>query len=172
MFGRVGFIFTSIMLAALLTLTTASHVVTGTIMFNTLTDSATCSIVFGVVSAILLFVLALPKSFHDMAVLAFIDFGSILCAVGVTIIATGISRNDNVEWYPILPEHLQPSLSEAFLSVTNIVFAFAYLQTQVSIRSLRIRDLNSEAQLFPSSFTLTQLSSLHSLRNFEIKRNT
>lgn len=98
MFGRIGFWFVAIMLVALLTLTTASHVVTGSIMFNTLTDHGTCTVVFGIVSGIILFLVALPKTFHDMAFLAFVDFGSILAAVGVTIIATGVTRKDNVEW--------------------------------------------------------------------------
>lgn len=139
------------MLVALLTLTTASHVVTGTIMwvfkrrleftlwlvnvdlslsllltffnssslrFNTLTSHATCSVAWGIITALILFVVALPKSFHEFSFLAFIDFASIVGAVLITIIATGVSRESNVEWHAFLPEGQRPDLQGAFLAVT------------------------------------------------------
>ena len=44
---------------------------------------------------ILLFLVALPPTFAEFAILGYIDFVSIIIAIGITIIATGIKAGDS-----------------------------------------------------------------------------
>ena len=92
--------------------------------------------VYGVVSAILLFCLALPPTFSEFAILGYIDFISILSAIGVTIIATGIEAHSapgglsGVDWSLWPPPGT--TFYDAFLSTTNIVFAYSFAVCQYS----------------------------------------
>ena len=89
---------------------TSSHVLTGVIAFNALSSNATCSVTFSLVAAFLLFVLALPRTFTEMALLAYIDFASILAAIVVTLVTCGIEASKQpgglqaTEWYWFLPK--------------------------------------------------------------------
>lgn len=133
-----GYWFTTAAFLLLLTFTTASHVLTGKVAFNTLSDNAICAAGFAGVSAIILFILALPKTFSEMAILGYVDFISILAAIGITMIASGVDANkapgglSAVEWHAFPPANKMPTFAEAFLSMTNIVFAYAYAQCQFS----------------------------------------
>lgn len=49
---------------------TGSHLLTFTVMMNTLTDHGTCSIVFGVVGLILSFLFSLPRTMKNVSWLA------------------------------------------------------------------------------------------------------
>lgn len=110
------------MFTLLLVLLVGSHCLTGTIAFGTITDWPICSLVFGIVSAILLYCLAVPPSFSEMAILGYVDFVSIITAIFVTLIATGIQAGklpegrSSVDWsaWP------QPgtTFAEAMLAVT------------------------------------------------------
>jgi len=88
------------------------------------------------VSAVILFACAIPPSFHEFAPLGYVDFVSIIVAIGVTIIATGIRAHTSpgglnaVNWSLWPPEDI--SFSSAFLSVTNIVFAYSFAICQFS----------------------------------------
>lgn len=132
----IGYWFTTACFLLLLSFTTGSHALTGKILFQSVTGSSVCAIVFTVVSAIILFLLALPKTFSEMAILGYIDFTSIMLAIGVTIIAAGITGSkkpgglDGIDWYAF--PQTNPGFAEAFASVLNIVFAFAYAQCQFS----------------------------------------
>ncbi|KAK4213471.1 transmembrane amino acid transporter protein-domain-containing protein [Rhypophila decipiens] len=136
MFGRTGYEILGVMFSLQLIFTTGSHVLTGKIMFNTLTEGGACSIVFGVVSAVILFALAIPPSFAEMAVLGYVDFGSIVAAIVFTMIATGIKGADGpgglaaVNWSAWPKENL--SVSEAFIAIANIVFAYSFSLCQFS----------------------------------------
>ncbi|KAK4173710.1 amino-acid permease [Triangularia setosa] len=136
MFGKWGYIIMTVMFVLQLTFTTASHVLTGAIMFGNLTDNGACTVVFAVVSGILLFLLAIPPTFSEMAILGYIDFVSIIGAIGITIIATGVqSANAEgglaaVTWSAYPREGL--TLHEGFIAVTNIVFAYSYALCQFS----------------------------------------
>lgn len=117
----------------MLTLTTS---LTGTIAFLNLTNNGTCSLVFGIVSAIILFLLATPPSFAEVAILGYIDFVSIMLAIGITVIATAVTSGQSVgglssvNWSAWPKENL--SFAEAFIAITNIVFAYSFSVCQFS----------------------------------------
>jgi hypothetical protein len=138
--GRPGYELTGAMFAVFLVLLVGSHVLTGTIAFITIADNmGMCALVFGVVSAIILFLVALPPTFAEFAILGYIDFVSIIVAILVTIIATGIQASDApgglaaVNWsaWP------QPGTTfyQGFLATTNIIFAYSFAICQFSFMS-------------------------------------
>ena len=116
-----------------LTLTTS---LTGTIAFLNLTNNGACSLVFGIVSAIILFLVATPPSFSEVAILGYIDFVSIMLAIGITVIATAVTAGQSVgglssvNWSAWPKENL--SFAEAFIAITNIVFAYSFAVCQFS----------------------------------------
>ena len=136
MMGRFGYELVTVMLVLQLLFLTGSHTLTGTIAFVNITESNICSIVFAVVSAIILLLLAVPPSFAEVAILGYVDFVSIILAIGITIIATGIEASDSpgglaaVQWsaWP------KPDITfyEAFIAITNIVFAYSFAMCQFS----------------------------------------
>ena len=134
--GRFGKELAGFMFAALLILSTGSHALTGSIALSTIADTGTCAVVWSVVSAIVLFFLALPPSFAEFAILGYIDFASILLAIGITIIATGISATDAPGGLAAVSWELWPapetSFYQAFLSITNILFAYSFAMCQFS----------------------------------------
>lgn len=138
--GKWGQEITGVMFVLQLTLTTGGHVLTGTIAWiRIVNDSGICALVWGVISALILFVLALPPSFAEFAILGYIDFASIILAIGITIIATGVTASGNpgglsaVEWSVWPPPDI--TFASAFLSVTNIVFAYSFAICQFSFMS-------------------------------------
>lgn len=135
--GRVGYEIVSVMLGLQLTFLTASHCLTGTIALQVVTQSTICAVVFGVVCAIILLALAVPPSFTEMAILGYIDFGSIIIAIGITIIAAGIENNNtatttvqSAAWSAWPPEGT--SFTDAFIAVSNIIFAYSFAICQFS----------------------------------------
>jgi hypothetical protein len=118
-----------------LILLVGSHCLTGTIAFSTISESSVCKIVWGVVSTILLFVCAIPPSFAEMAVLGYIDFVSIIAAILITLIATGIQASKlpggsgSVDWSGAATEK---SFGAAMVAVSNIVFAYSFAICQFS----------------------------------------
>lgn len=136
MMGRFGYELLSTMLLLQLLLMVSSHTITGTTAFITITKSNICSILFAVVSAIILFLLAVPPSFSEMAILGYVDFASILAAVGITIIATGVQRSgqpggfSSVNWSAWPREGV--TFTKGFVSIGNIVFAYTFAMCQFS----------------------------------------
>ncbi|KAE8147160.1 N amino acid transport system protein [Aspergillus avenaceus] len=128
--GRFGNeLFTAMLILQLIFLT-GSNCLTGTIAWRHITDSGICSVVFSVVSAVILFLLSIPSSFADMAGLGYLDFVSIVAAIGVTIIATGIQGTNSpgglsaVNWSAV-PQG-DPTFADGFIAITNIVFAYTF----------------------------------------------
>jgi len=136
MMGRFGYEVVGIMFTLELVLLVGSHCLTGTIAFLNITDNGTCSLVFGIVSAIILLLLAVPPSFAEVAILGYIDFVSIILAIGITIIATGVQSThatgglQAVEWSAWPKDDL--SFTDAFIAITNIVFAYSFAVCQFS----------------------------------------
>ncbi|KAJ3477422.1 hypothetical protein NLG97_g8844 [Lecanicillium saksenae] len=136
--GRFGYELIGAMFVLQLVFLVGSHCLTGTIAFGTIVDitkTGTCSLVFGGVSAIILLILAIPPSFAEIAILGYIDFVSIVLAIGITIIATGIQAADhpglhNVAWSAWPKEDL--SFADAFIAITGIVFAYSFSICQFS----------------------------------------
>jgi len=137
--GRPGYELCGAMFVCYLTLLVGSHTLSGTIAFiRIVDDTSLCALVWAVISALILFLLALPPSFSEFAILGYIDFVSIIAAIGITIIATGISASSitglsTVEWSAWPPEDI--SLKSAFLSTTNIVLAYSFAVSQFSFMS-------------------------------------
>ncbi|KAF4979259.1 hypothetical protein FZEAL_4504 [Fusarium zealandicum] len=133
MFGRWGSEAFGAMLTLQLILLTASHCLTGTIAFSNLTESNICSLIWGVISAIILLLLALPPSFAEVAILGYIDFASIILAIGITIIATGIRSSAAAEpanWSAWPKEDI--TFAEGFIAACNIFFAYSFSISQFS----------------------------------------
>ncbi|KAJ5132730.1 N amino acid transport system protein [Penicillium atrosanguineum] len=134
--GRFGYeLFSSVFVIQLL-FVIGSHCLTGTIALADITKSGVCSLVFGVVTAIVLFLLALPSSFADITILGYIDFASIILAIGITIIATGIQGTNSpgglssVAWTALPKENV--TFSEAYVAIGDIVFAYSFATCQFS----------------------------------------
>ncbi|KAL4806295.1 amino acid transporter [Aspergillus unguis] len=98
-----------------------SHILTFTVMMNTLTEHGTCSIVFGVVGLVVSFVCSVPRTLKGVSWLAISSFISILAAVLITMIAIAIQKPGDGH----VDATTGPPFYEAFLAVTNIVFAYA-----------------------------------------------
>ncbi|KAH8171034.1 transmembrane amino acid transporter protein [Sarocladium implicatum] len=136
LFGRWGYEIVGVMFSLQLTFLVGSHCLTGTIAFLNISDNAICSLAFGGISAIILLILAIPPSFAEVAILGYIDFASVILAIGITIIATGIQSGDAagglsaVNWSAWPKEDL--TFAKAFISITNIVFAYSFAVCQFS----------------------------------------
>lgn len=135
--GRFGYELVGAMFCLQLVFLVGSHCLTGAIAFNNITNDAICSVAFGFVSAIILLILAIPPSFSEVAILGYIDFASIIIAIGITIIATGIdyTQAGNVALtkveYSLWPKD-DLSLADAMIALGNIVFAYSFAVCQFS----------------------------------------
>lgn len=136
MMGRFGYELVGAMFALQLTLLVGSHCLTGTIAFLNLSNNAICSVAFGVIAAVILFIVAVPPSFSEVALLGYIDFASIIIAIGIVIIGTGIRSHDHsitptpVEWSAWPKEGT--TFADAWIALTNIVFAYSFAVCQFS----------------------------------------
>jgi hypothetical protein len=138
--GKFGKELTGVMFALFLVLLVGSHALTGTIAWINIVDNYTvCALVWSVVSLIILLVLALPPTFAEFAILGYIDFISIIAAILVTIIATGVQAHNapgglsGVNWSAWPPA--ETTFYEAFLATTNIIFAYSFAVCQFSFMS-------------------------------------
>lgn len=133
--GNPGGITISTIFVCLLVMVSGSHCLTGAVALSTISQTDTCTVIWSVVSAIALFLLAIPPTFTEQAILGYIDFASILSAVAVTVIATGIQKSNGVtffeqSWSAWPREGV--TFSEIFVAINNIVFAYAYGVAQPS----------------------------------------
>ena len=134
--GRFGYELLGVMFVLQLVFLVGSHCLTGTIAFLDITSNGACSVVFGVVSAIILLLLAIPPSFAEIAILGYIDFVSIVLAIGITMIATGVQASDSVgglsgvNWSAWPKDNV--TFKDCMIAVTNIVFAYSFAICQFS----------------------------------------
>ncbi|KAI4152247.1 MAG: hypothetical protein LQ340_003040 [Diploschistes diacapsis] len=98
-----------------------SHILTFEIMLNTLSSHGTCTIIFGIVGLVVCYLCTLPRKLGDVSHLAIASFISIIAAVVVTMAAVGTEKPGGGH----IDATMQASLADAFLPVTNIVFAYA-----------------------------------------------
>jgi len=138
--GKFGYHLTSVMFVLFLILLVGSHVLTGTIAWIRIVNMPDMNaLIWGGVSAIILLLVALPPTFAEFAILGYIDFISIILAIGITIIATGIEAHHKpgglggVDW--ALWPAPDTTFYSAFLSVTNIIFAYSFAVCQFSFMS-------------------------------------
>lgn len=98
-----------------------SHILTFTIMFNTVTNHGTCSIVFGLVAMLLSLICTLPRTLLNVSYMAIASFISIIAAVLITLIGVGVERPGDGK----VDVTVQSNLYKGFLATTHIVFAYA-----------------------------------------------
>lgn len=98
-----------------------SHILTFSIMMNTITSHGTCTIVFGVVGLLLSMICTMPRTLKRVSLLAIGSFISIIAALLVTMIGVGVEKPGSQE----VQATVNTSLYKGFLAVTNIIFAYA-----------------------------------------------
>lgn len=96
-----------------------SHLLTWTIAMNTITEHATCTIVWSIIGLILHAVLTFPRTLKNVSYLSIFAFISIFSAVMVTMISVGVTQPD-----PVVYATRHVNFAAAFSSVMNIIFAF------------------------------------------------
>ena len=98
-----------------------SHILTFSIMLNTVTSHGTCTIVFGVVGLLVSLVCTMPRTLLKVSYLAIASFISIIAAVVITMAGVGVERPGNGK----VDATMEVSLYKGFLAVTNVIFAYA-----------------------------------------------
>jgi hypothetical protein len=99
----------------------ASHILTFSIMMNTITMHGSCTIVFGLIGTIICFLFTLPRKLGSVSYMSIASFLSITAAVMVTMIGVGIENPQASE----MELFANPSLHNAILATLNIIFAYA-----------------------------------------------
>ncbi|CAG7925021.1 unnamed protein product [Penicillium olsonii] len=148
-FGPAGRVLLELAQLLLLIFVMASHILTGTILLSTITKSAVCGIVFGVVSLIICFLGALPRTMARVYWLSTISFASIIITTIVTMVSIGVQSEDPVEYHAFR----QISFYEGFLAFTNIMFGFIVHVTFFGL----ISETQSPEQ-FPKSLAMLQIT--------------
>jgi amino acid permease len=99
----------------------ASHILTWTICLSTLTNGATCTIVWGIVGLVLFWIFDTPRTLLKVSWFSCASFLSITSAIIVTM--AGVGARDPAHGHFRATQHA--TFATAFLSVSNIVFAYA-----------------------------------------------
>ncbi|CAG8090858.1 unnamed protein product [Penicillium salamii] len=97
-----------------------SHILTFSVMMNTVTEHGTCTMVFTTVGFVICFVCSLPRTMKNMTYISCMSFFSIVTAVIITMVAVGVQNQGGVG----LKATVDTDLFRAFSAVTNIVFAY------------------------------------------------
>ncbi|KAJ5462170.1 hypothetical protein N7530_010375 [Penicillium desertorum] len=146
--GRIGRELLGTGQLLLLIFSMASHILTSSVLMNTLTNHGTCTIVFAVVGTLVSFVGALPRTMDKVYWISVASFASILAATVVTMVAIGVQATG-----PDLTEAtIEVSFQKAFLAVTNIVFAYI-----VHVAFFGYMSEMDEPRDFPKSLALLQV---------------
>lgn len=128
--GEAGFWVVGVAFIFQILLSAGSHCLTGIIALSTITQSDVCNVIFGLVSAIALLLLAIPRTFTDMAILGYLDTFSILSAISITVIATGVQSAQHQtgssysDWSAWPKENTD--IANAMVAINNIVFAYSF----------------------------------------------
>ncbi|KAJ5933083.1 hypothetical protein N7516_007572 [Penicillium verrucosum] len=97
-----------------------SHILTFSVMMNTVTEHGTCTMVFTAVGFVICFVCSLPRTMKNMTYISCLSFASIVTAVIITMVAVGVQNQGGQN----LKATIDTDLVQAFSAVTNIVFAY------------------------------------------------
>ncbi|KAL2793058.1 transmembrane amino acid transporter protein-domain-containing protein [Aspergillus keveii] len=98
-----------------------SHILTFSVMMNTITEHGTCTMVFTTVGFVICMVCSLPRTMKNMTYISCTSFVSIFTAVMITMIGVGVQGRDP---YTSIKATVDTDLFHAFTAVTNIVFAY------------------------------------------------
>ncbi|KAI9720996.1 MAG: hypothetical protein M1828_005468 [Chrysothrix sp. TS-e1954] len=120
--GAFGREFFGIAQVIFLVFSMGSHVLTWTIMMNTITTHATCTIVWGIIGMLIFIAFDTPRTMKNLSYYSIASFISILTAVLITMIALGVSPPPGAG--PVKATE-KAQFYTAFNSVSNIVFAYA-----------------------------------------------
>lgn len=139
--GEWGFWIITVVFILSIALTVGSHTLTGIIALTNITQSDVCAVIFGFVSTIILLLLAIPPTFADIAILGYVDLASILIAIGITIIATGV-RSAQARTNTDLPSSDWSAwpkegtdFASGMVAINNIVFAYTFAPALPSFMS-------------------------------------
>ncbi|CAG8039534.1 unnamed protein product [Penicillium nalgiovense] len=143
-FGRELFFFGQLLFIVFLM---SSHILTFSVLFNTITNHGTCTIIFGVVGLIVSCICALPRTSSKLFIMSTVSAASILIATLTTMIAIAVQAPDDVE----NDITTSPTFVNAFLAVTNIVFAFI-----AHVAFFGIMSEMEDTKQFPKSLTMLQ----------------
>lgn len=133
----------------LIVFTMASHVLVWTVMFNTITDGAACTIVWAVIALFVFWICTLPRTLRGIAPLAMISFASIFTAVMITMVGVGIEKPGK----GVFSATKRAAFPDAFLSFTDIIFAYT---GHVGFPGF-LSEMKEPAQ-WPKSLTILQVS--------------
>ncbi|KAJ5397455.1 Amino acid transporter transmembrane [Penicillium cosmopolitanum] len=97
----------------------ASHILTFTVALNTITNHATCSIVFGIVGMIISCILSLPRTLEKVSWFSLVSFVSIFSAVMICMVAVGIQNPE-----AIVHPTVETNLVTGFTAAANIAFSY------------------------------------------------
>ncbi|PSR77566.1 hypothetical protein PHLCEN_2v7756 [Hermanssonia centrifuga] len=97
-----------------------SHVLTGLIAFDTITNGASCSVLWAGISAIICLAFTIPRTLDGIAYLSVASFVSIIAAILITMIGVGVVGHQGAV---VVTSHL--NFANGFLAVTDIIFAYA-----------------------------------------------
>ncbi|OQD75581.1 hypothetical protein PENDEC_c006G04756 [Penicillium decumbens] len=97
-----------------------SHILTFSVMMNTITEHGTCTMVFTTIGFVICMVCSLPRTMKNMTYISCASFVSIVTAVIITMVAVGVRDHE----YDTLKATIDTDLYHAFTAVTNIVFAY------------------------------------------------
>ncbi|KAJ5757285.1 uncharacterized protein N7511_007467 [Penicillium nucicola] len=126
----------------------ASHILTFSVLLNTVTNHGTCTIVFGVVGLVVSFLGALPRTAEKVFWMSTISALSILIATIVCMVSIAVQAPDDV----VNDITTSPTFSDAFLAVTNIVFAFI-----AHVSFFGIMSEMQDPKEFPKSLAMLQI---------------
>lgn len=98
-----------------------SHILTFSIMMNTITSHGTCTIAFSIVGMILCLLLTLPRTMEKVSYMSIVSFISIFSAMVITMVGVGVERPGD----GTVDTMVQSTLYTGFGAVTNIIFAYA-----------------------------------------------
>lgn len=98
-----------------------SHILTFSIMMNTITSHGSCTIAFGIAGTVVCFVLTLPRTLKKVSYMSIASFISILSAMMITMVGVGVEHPGGGK----VDVTVQSNLYTGFGAVTNIIFAYA-----------------------------------------------
>ncbi|KAF2832740.1 amino acid transporter [Ophiobolus disseminans] len=128
----------------------ASAVVTLTIGLNTVSEHATCSVVFTVVAAVAMWALCVPHSMRFVSWASWPCTASIVCMLVIVLISLGVQGPRN----PDLPLNLKaignPSFTQAVSAFLNIAFAYTGNQAFPTV----LAEMENPSRDFPRAVTI------------------
>ncbi|KAI9671418.1 MAG: hypothetical protein M1831_004327 [Alyxoria varia] len=151
--------------AIFLIFTMASHILTWDIMLNTLTDHATCTIVWGVAGLVVFSACDVPRTMRNLSWWSIGSCVSIVLAVFITMIDVAVEKPGEGKAITV-----KSSFPAAFLSVCNIIFAYS---GHVSFFTF-ISEFRTPKKSWTKALLLLQLSdtTLYLVASFVIYRYT